>query len=106
MDITPVGEDLHVLLTSTDMPFIGCTAFAKPVPGADPADAEIMIITQDEEPEKYFTIYTADQLAKHTGKNVLCTGGIFVENPDDHQIDKLYENIDEMIRDWTTFLTD
>ena len=134
MDITPVGEDLHVLLTNDTIPYIGCTAHAcpleiipdigeddifdteeqgsgdsdspdNPAQAADP-DPIINIITSDEDPEKYFTIYVADQLARKTGKNVLCTGGIFVDNPDEHETEKLYENIDEMITDWVNFLND
>lgn len=103
MDITPIGEDLHVLLTSDGAPYIGCTAFAFPREDSDP---EITIISSDEKAEKYFTIYVADQLARKTGQNVLCTGGVFVEEPDEYQTDKLYENIDEMIMDWMNFLSD
>ena len=73
MDITPVGDDLHVLLTCGGENRLGCP-------------------------------YIAESLCKKTGQRVLCTGGIFVENPDEHQIDKLYENVDEMIMDWVHFL--
>ena len=43
---------------------------------------------------------------EQTGQRTLCTGGVYVENPDEHETDKLYENIDEMIRDWANFLID
>ena len=116
MDITPVGEDLHVLLTSDGAPYIGCAAHAFPGPQPDltddleedsPApDPQITVISSDEEPDRFFTIYVADQLARKTGRSVLCTGGVFVEDPDQAQLDKLYENIDEMILDWVNFLAD
>ena len=77
MDITPVGGDL---------------------------ECETSVITDVENPEDLFCPYIAENLCKKTGQRVLCTGGIFVEEPDAHQIDKLYENIDEMIMDWVHFL--
>ena len=86
MDITPVGDDLHVLLTCGGENRLGCTAFSTPLPDTDPVEC------------------IAENLCKKTGQRVLCTGGIFVEEPDAHQIDKLYENIDEMIMDWVHFL--
>ena len=119
MDITPVGEDLHVLLTSDGAPYIGCTAHAFPAampdlsddPEADIEDMtnpapQITVISSDEKPDRFFTIYVADQLARKTGRSVLCTGGVFVEDPDQAQTAKLYENIDEMIMDWVNFLSD
>lgn len=106
MDITPVGDDLHVLLTCGGQNRIGCTAFATPVPDSDPAECEISVITDTDEPERLFCTYIAENLCKKTGQRVLCTGGIFVDDPDEHQIAKLYENVDEMILDWVNFLTD
>ncbi|MCI6859533.1 MAG: hypothetical protein MR867_09610 [Eubacterium sp.] len=106
MDITPVGEDLHVLLTCDGENRIGCTAFSTPVPDSDPVTCETSIISDSEHPENLFCIYVAENLAKKTGQRVLCTGGIFVDNPEEHQIEKLYENVDEMILDWVNFLTD
>lgn len=106
MDITPVGCDLHVLLTCDNMPGIGCSAFAKPIVGTDPVKCETELISSQTDPDRLFCQYIAENLAVQTGKNVLCTGGIFVDNPDDHMIAKLYENVDEMIQDWANFLTD
>lgn len=106
MDITPIGEDLHVLVTSEHTPYIGCTAYARFTGDEETPDTELTVMSGDEDPERFFTIYIADQLARQSGRNVLCTGGIFVEEPDAGQTAKLYENIDEMIRDWTNFLTD
>lgn len=104
MDITPVGDDLHVLLTCGGENRLGCTAFSTPVPDTDPVECETSIITDVDNPEDLFCPYIAESLCKKTGQRVLCTGGIFVENPDEHQIDKLYENVDEMIMDWVHFL--
>ena len=97
MDITPVGDDLHVLLTCGGENRLGCTAFSTPVPDTDPVECETSVITDVDNPEDLFCPYIAESLCKKTGQRVLCTGGIFVENPDEHQIDKLYENVDEMI---------
>ena len=104
MDITPVGDDLHVLLTCGVENSLGCTAFSTPVPDTDPVECETSVITDVDNPEDLFCPYIAESLCKKTGQRVLCTGGIFVENPDEHQIDKLYENVDEMIMDWVHFL--
>lgn len=104
MDITPVGDDLHVLLTCGGENRLGCTAFSTPVPDTDPVECETSVITDVDNPEDLFCPYIAESLCKKTGQRVLCTGGIFVENPDEHQIDKLYENVDEMIMDWVHFL--
>lgn len=106
MDITPVGDDIHILLTGGENNRIGCTAFAKPVPDTDPVECVVSVISDVEDPDALFCKYVAENLAIQTGQKVLCTGGVFVEEPDEHQMDKLYENIDEMIQDWTNFLTD
>lgn len=90
MDITPVGDDLHILLTGGDQHRIGCTAWSVP----QPPDTDTPAEPQPDVPEKT------------TGQRTLCTGGVYVDNPDEHQLAKLYENIDEMIRDWANFLTD
>ena len=70
----------------------------------NPVECETSVITDVDNPEDLFCPYIAESLCKKTGQRVLCTGGIFVENPDEHQIDKLYENVDEMIMDWVHFL--
>ncbi len=106
MDVTPVGEDLHVLLTSDNIPYIGCTAMSTPTAEADPPQCRTEIIASCENASDLFITYVAEKLCKETGKRVLCTGGVFVDQPDDRQMDKLYENIDELVRDWTMFLVD
>lgn len=103
MDITPVGKDLHVLITNDGIPFIGCAAYAKPVPDSDPISCETSVLSNVETPDDLFCRYIAETLAANTGKNVLCTGGIFVNEPTEHEVEKLYENIDDMIKDWVTF---
>ena len=74
----------------------------------DQAEPECELLTLDnvEEPDALFCRYTAEKLAKKTGQNVLCTGGIFTDNPSERDIAKLYENIDEMMQDWSVFFTD
>ena len=143
MDITPVGDDLHILLTGGDKHRIGCTAFSVPKPTDDLGDLDKLfdaeagaaagttqaetfsavladtaasndsafecdttIIKSDDNADASFCAYVAKNIAKQTGKRTLCTGGVYVDNPDEHQIRKLYENIDEMIMDWANFLTD
>lgn len=106
MDITPVGDDLHVLLTCGGENRLGCTAFSVPVPDSDPAECETSVLSDYANSELLFCTYVAEELCKKTGQRVLCTGGIYVDEPDEHQIDKLYENVDEMILDWVNFLTD
>lgn len=112
MDITAVGEDLHVLLTSDNIPFIGSTVYASHLPCADESEdqsepqLDISSISRVDEPGALFCEYTARTLAAMTGQNVLCTGGIFTDSPTERDISKLYENIDEMIRDWTVFFID
>ena len=106
MDITPVGDDLHILLTGGDAHRIGCTAWSVPQPGTDPVECETSVIKSDPMADASFCAYVAENIAKQTGQRTLCAGGVYVDNPYEHQVDKLYENIDEMIRDWANFLTD
>ncbi|MBR0381751.1 MAG: hypothetical protein IJH71_04850 [Eubacterium sp.] len=106
MEITPVGEDLHVLLTSEQTPGLMCTAFSRFIEGSDPAECETTIMTAEEDPVPYLCIYTAENLCRISGKDVLCTGGICVPDLDEGRMSKLLENVDEMIHDWQTFLTD
>lgn len=112
MDITPVGDDIHILLTGGDNHRIGCTAFSVPRivdPAEVPADTiqcDTTIIKSDDNADASFCAYVAENIAKQTGQRTLCTGGVYVDNPDEHQLDKLYENIDEMIQDWANFLID
>ena len=85
MDITPVGDDLHVLLTCGGENRLGCTAFSTPVTDTDPVECETSVITDVDNPEDLFCPYIAESLCKKTGQRVLCTGGIFVENPDQRE---------------------
>ena len=106
MEIIPVGEDLQVILTGGDVPYMGCVAYACPEPEPDDPEvpqSNISIITTLENPEETFCIYVADELSKKTGKHVVCSGGIYVDNPTEHEKDKLYENIDDLIKDWLNF---
>ena len=50
MDITPVGDDLHVLLTCGGENRLGCTAFSTPLPDTDPVECETSVITDVEKP--------------------------------------------------------
>ncbi|MBQ9156120.1 MAG: hypothetical protein IJ137_05015 [Eubacterium sp.] len=112
MDITPVGKDLHVLLTSDNIPHIGSTVYTEAIPVTDPEDDGPLYECRShsidfvENPDELFCRYVAETLAAAAGQNVLCTGGIYADNPTERDISKLYENIDEMIRDWTVFFTD
>lgn len=115
MDITPVGKDLHVLLTNDTIPHIGSTVYARVLPSSSQDgqnsdgqkhQCEFMTIDTADDPDSLFCRYTAETLARTTGQNVLCTGGIFTESPTERDISKLYENINEMITDWSVFFTD
>ncbi len=106
MDITPVGKDIHILLTGGNQPAIGCTAFSTPIPDTDPTECKTEVIKSHEQADALFCSYVAENIARQTGQRTLCTGGVFVDDPDEHQMAKLYENIDEMIRDWANFYTD
>ncbi len=103
MDITPVGGDLHVLLTGGDEHSLGVTACSTPKEGTDPVEADTRVITDLEDAAPTFVPYVADKLCRETGQKVVVTGGIYVDNPDDHQKDKLYENVDDIIKDWVNF---
>lgn len=109
MEVTPVGDDLHILLIGGDHPFLGCTAYAEPASEPEDPDVpscDISIITNLENPESTFCIYVADRICKATGKKVLCTGGIYVENPSEQEMGKLYENVDDLIKEWLSFYDD
>lgn len=103
MDITQIGEDLLVVLTGEGQPHIGCTTYSW---ATSETECDSSVLSTVEDPDPLLCTYVAENLCKKTGKNVLCTGGIFVDDPDEHQMNKLYENIDEMIMDWVNFLND
>lgn len=104
MDITEVGKDLHVLLTNSESEGIAATVYSAPLPDSDPPECEVSSLVHLSEVSNTFCDYVAENLSKQTGRNVLCTGGLFVPDPDERQTMKLYENIDEMIHDWIHFL--
>ena len=62
MDITPVGDDLHVLLTCGGENRLGCTAFSTPVTDTDPVECETSVITDVDK------IYSALILQKASAK--------------------------------------
>jgi len=64
MDITPVGDDLHVLLTCGGENRLGCTAFSTPVPDTDPVECETSVITDVDNPEDLFCPYIAEYRAE------------------------------------------
>ena len=70
MDITPVGDDLHVLLTCGGENRLGCTAFSTPVTDTDPVECETSVITDVDNPEDLFCPYIAESLCKKTGQRV------------------------------------
>lgn len=105
MEITQVGEDLHVLLTGSPYNCLDCTAYSAPIPGSDPIDCETALLSCVEDPDATMVPYVSNALCKATGKTVVCSGGLYLgEDLDEADIDKLYENIDEIIMDWVHFL--
>ena len=106
MDITPVGDDIHILMTGGDNHRIGCTAWSVPMPDTDPVECKTTVIKSDDMADESFCAYVAENIARQTGQRTLCTGGVYVENPDERQLAKHYETIDEMLRDWANFLVD
>lgn len=80
--------------------------FSTPIPDTDPTECKTEVIKSHEQADALFCSYVAENIARQTGQRTLCTGGVFVDDPDEHQMAKLYENIDEMIRDWANFYTD
>ena len=109
MEVTPVGEDLHILLTGGDNPYLGCIAYATPVENPDDPEkpkTEISVLSTLEDPEASFCIYVADRICKATGKTVVCAGGIYVPKPTKKQKAKLVENVDDLIKDWVFFNAD
>ena len=57
MDVTPVGEDLHVLLTSDNIPYIGCTALSTPVAESDPPACSTQTIESCQDASRLFITY-------------------------------------------------
>ncbi len=109
MDITPIGGDLHILLTNDMTRSLSCTAYATPAEEPEEEDVpscDISVISTLEDPESSFCIYVADKICKATGKTVLCTGGIYVPNPSEQEVAKLYENVDDLIKEWVRFYDD
>ena len=86
MDITPVGDDIHILMTGGNNHRIGCTAWSVPTPDTDPVECKTTVIKSDDMADESFCAYVAENIARQTGQRTLCTGGVYVENPDERQL--------------------
>ena len=92
MDITPVGDDLHVLLTCGGENRLGCTAFSTPVTDTDPVECETSVITDVDNPEDFILpLILQKASAKRPDSEFYVLVEFLWRILTKHQIDKLYE---------------
>ncbi len=105
MDITKVGSDLHVLLTNDQSTQLIESVYSKVSGEGEDISCELSnMIHVPDLPENYCS-YTAEHLSKATGQNVLCSGGLALpEEMNEHDEEKIRENLDDIIFDWIHFL--
>lgn len=91
-----IGEDIVLMLSGGERPHIGCVVQAVPRPsltkdgGRSVTSSVINLIGHKDE---ILCRRLAEKRCKETGKVVVCTGGVHVENITKEQINELLENL-------------
>ena len=93
---TRIGDDIVLILAGGDKPHIGCVVQAVPRPsltndGSISVTSSVLNLTCHK--DEFLCRKLAEKRCRETGRIVVCTGGVHIENITKEQIHKLLEEI-------------
>ena len=93
---TRIGDDIVLILAGGDKPHIGCVVQAVPRPsltndGSISVTSSVLNLTGHK--DEFLCRILAEKRCRETGRIVVCTGGVHIENITKEQIHKLLEEI-------------
>ena len=93
---TRIGDDIVLILAGGDKPHIGCVVQAVPRPsltndGSISVTSSVLNLTGHK--DELLCRKLAEKRCRETGRIVVCTGGVHIENITKEQIHKLLEEI-------------
>ena len=93
---TRIGDDIVLILAGGDKPHIGCVVQAVPRPsltndGSISVTSSVLNLTGHK--DGFLCRKLAEKRCRETGRIVVCTGGVHIENITKEQIHKLLEEI-------------
>ena len=93
---TRIGDDIVLILAGGDKPHIGCVVQAVPRPsltndGSISVTSSVLNLTGHK--DEFLCRKLAEKRCRKTGRIVVCTGGVHIENITKEQIHKLLEEI-------------
>lgn len=93
---TRIGDDIVLILAGGDKPHIGCVVQAVPRPsltndGSISVTSSVLNLTGHK--DEFLCGKLAEKRCRETGRIVVCTGGVHIENITKEQIHKLLEEI-------------
>lgn len=91
-----IGEDIVLMLSGGERPHIGCVVQAQPRPSLDEdgtigVTSSVLNITGHK--DEFLCRRLAERRCKESGKVVVCTGGVHVDQITKEQIKELLEKI-------------
>lgn len=99
LQITEVGEDLHLLLTGGTKPHVGCVVLAVPRPslaGGKDMAATSSVLNLTGHKDEAICRYMAEEMAKRENKVTVCTGGFHVDDITKEQIAEVLSAVKDM----------
>lgn len=93
---TRIGEDIVLMLAGGDKPHIGCVVQSVPRPsltedGSTSVTSSVLNMTGHK--DEFLCRRLAEKRYRETGRTVVCTGGVHIDNITKEQIHKLLEEI-------------
>ncbi len=96
IEITPVGEDIAILLRGGDRPHIGCCVLAVPRPsltgdGSQSCTSSVINVTGHRDEELCRLL--AEKACRHYGCTVTCSGGVHMDKIGFPQIQEVIDAV-------------
>ena len=100
---TRIGDDIVLILAGGDKPHIGCVVQAVPRPsltndGSISVTSSVLNLTGHK--DEFLCRKLAEKRCRETGRIVVCTGGVHIENITKEQIHKLLEEIEHILSNY------
>lgn len=100
LEVSTVGEDLHILVRGGERPHIGCAVLAVPRPsltgdGNTSCTSSVLNVTGHKDEE--ICRYLAEKACKKYGVTVVCCGGFHVDHMTGKQIQEVLEAVRRVV---------
>lgn len=104
-----IGDDLQILLWGGSRPHIGCVVLSSPrasLKGNGKRSSTSSVMNRIGHKDEEICRAVADEIAIRTGKTVVCSGGVHVEDICDRQILEVREAVRKMTQELVAQLSE